>query len=257
MLWRPPGAHLYGGGGRKYEIVPTSPDRVPVALGLSAGLVHSEKCEKIRNPTVGTWCFGRLPHPSPPYKMGGRRASRATLGRDHRMRWRASGSELASWECASDAPSTSFGRAVGEENECRGGYGSPTAHTNGGVGGDQNTTFPWSDSGFFHTFPSARAPPTIPVPRGLDPATLALFQNFDPRHHTKGPRRPPEHRHHQPPPPPRRIAPMAPLRVPGTGRRSQAAPSHLNTNLGPLSYHTPSRSTEIPSGGRKYTEIGL
>ena len=31
---------------------------------------------------------------------------------------------------------------------------------------------------------------------------------------------------------------MAPLRVPGTGRRSQAAPSHLNTNLGPLSYHT-------------------
>ena len=72
-----------------------------------------------------------------------------------------------------------------------------------------------------------------------------------------GPRRPPEHRHHQPPPPPLRIAPMAPLRVPGTGRRSQAAPSHLNTNLGPLSYHTPSRSTEIPSGGRKYTEIGL
>ena len=72
-----------------------------------------------------------------------------------------------------------------------------------------------------------------------------------------GPRRPPEHRHHQPPPPPLRIAPMAPLRVPRTGRRSQAAPSHLNTNLDPLSYHTPSRSTEIPSGGRKYTGIGL
>ena len=39
--------------------------------------------------------------------------------------------------------------------------------------------------------------------------------------------------------------------------RSQAAPSHLNTNIDPLSYHTPSRSTEIPSGGRKYTGIGL
>ena len=139
VLWRPPGAPLYGGGGRNFEIVPTSPDRGPVALGLSAGLVHLEKCEKIRNPTTGRSCFGLLP----------------------------------------------------------------------------------------------------------------------PRHHTKGPRRPPEHRHHQPPPPPRRIAPMAPLRVPGTGRRSRAAPSHLNTNLGPLSYHTPSRSTEIPSGGRKYTEIGL
>ena len=66
-------------------------------------------------------------------------------------------------------------------------YGSPTAHTNGGAGGDQNTTFPWSDSGLFHTFPSARAPPTIPVPRGLDPVMLALFHIFDPRHHTNGP----------------------------------------------------------------------
>ena len=173
------------------------------------------------------------------------------------MRWRASGSELASCECASDAPLTSFGRAVGEENECRGGTGRARPIQIVRVGGDQNTTFPWSDSGLFHTFPSARAPPTIPVPRGLDPVPMTLFQNFDPRHHTKGPRRPPEHRHHQPPPPPRRIAPMAPLRVPGTGRRSQTAPSHLITNLDPLSYHTPSRSTEIPSGGRKYTETGL
>ena len=41
---------MYGGGGRNFEIVPTSPDRVPVALGLSAGLVHSEKCEKVRDP---------------------------------------------------------------------------------------------------------------------------------------------------------------------------------------------------------------
>ena len=61
MLWRPPGAHLYGGGGRNFEIVSWAPDRVPVALGLSAGLVHSEKCEKVRNPTTGRWCFGRLP----------------------------------------------------------------------------------------------------------------------------------------------------------------------------------------------------
>ena len=87
--------------------------------------MHLEKCEKIRNPTVGMSCFGRLPHPASPYKMGGRRASRATLGRDHRMRWRAGGSELALWKCASDAPPTSFGRAVGEENECRGGTGRP------------------------------------------------------------------------------------------------------------------------------------
>ena len=64
-------------------------------------------------------------------------------------------------------------------------YGSPTAHTNGGEGGDQNTTFPRSDRGVFRTFPSARAPPTIPVPRGLDPVPMTLFQNFDPRHHTK------------------------------------------------------------------------
>ena len=122
------------------------------------------------------------------------------------------------------------------------GYGSPTAHTNGGEGGDQNTTFPRSDSGFFHTFPSARAPPTIPVPQGLDPATLALFQNFDPRHHTKGPRRPPEHRHHRPPPPPFRSLPMAPLPRPGTCARSQAAPADLNAHLGILSCRR--RSTE-------------
>jgi len=96
VLWRPPGAHLYGGGGRKFEIVPTSPDRVPVALGLSAGLVHSEKCEKLRDPTVGRWCFGRLPHLLFVWGMGDCRASRATLGRDHRMRWRAGGGELAS-----------------------------------------------------------------------------------------------------------------------------------------------------------------
>ena len=152
-------------------------------------------------------------------------------------------------------PAIAFGDPVRVSPATRGSRPFPIQIV--GEGGDQNTTFPWSDSGLFRTFPSARAPPTIPVPRGLDPATLALFRIFDPRHHTKGPRRPPEHRHHQPPPPPRRIAPMAPLRVPGTGRRSQAAPSHLNTNLGPLSYHTPSRSTEIPSGGRKYTEIGL
>ena len=74
VLWGRLGGDLCGGGGRKYEIVATSPDRVPVALGLSAGLVHSEKCEKVRNLTTGRWCFGRLPHPVSPYKMGGRRA---------------------------------------------------------------------------------------------------------------------------------------------------------------------------------------
>ena len=51
-----------------------------------------------------------------------------------------------------------------------------------GEGGDQNTTFPWSDSGFFHTFPSTRALPTIPAPRGLDPATTSLTQNRPSRH---------------------------------------------------------------------------
>ena len=61
VLWRPPGAHLYGGGGRKFEIVPTSPDRVSVALGLSAGLVHSAKCEKLRDPTVGRLCCRETP----------------------------------------------------------------------------------------------------------------------------------------------------------------------------------------------------
>ena len=187
VLWRPPGAHLYGGGGRKYEIVPTSPDRVPVALGLSAGLVHSEKCEKIRNPTVGRWCFGRLPHrhlygPWATRTLRGTRSPHQLLARSwlvvHLKR-----TSTRPIRCRQ--PAILFGDPVRVSPATRG--GRPFCMGRRGEGGDQNTTFPWSDSGFFHTFPSARAPPTIPVPPGLDPATLALFQNFDPRHIQRGP----------------------------------------------------------------------
>ena len=34
-------------------------------MRLSVGLEYSEKCKKIRDLTVGTYCFGRLPDSSP------------------------------------------------------------------------------------------------------------------------------------------------------------------------------------------------
>ena len=173
------------------------------------------------------------------------------------MRWRSGGSELASCECASDAPPTSFGRAVGEEDECRGGTGRPRPIQMAVREATKTRRSHGRIPDFFTLF-------RVHEPRRQSQChgdsirrRWHYFKISTPATIQRGPRRPPEHRHHQPPPPPLRIAPMAPLRVPGTGRRSQAAPSHLNTNLDPLSYHTPSRSTEIPSGGRKYTETGL
>ena len=66
MVPRWPYYRMGGGGGRAdFELAMWSPDRAPVVRELSVGLEYSEKCEKIRNPTVGTYCFGRLPDSSP------------------------------------------------------------------------------------------------------------------------------------------------------------------------------------------------
>ena len=66
MVPRWPYYRMGGGGGRAdFELAMWSPDRAPVVRELSVGLEYSEKCKKIRNPTVGTYCFGRLPDSSP------------------------------------------------------------------------------------------------------------------------------------------------------------------------------------------------
>ena len=146
-----------------------------------------EKCEKIRNPTTGRSCFGRLPHrhlygPWATRTLRGTRSPHQLLARSwlvvHLKR-----TFTRPIRCRQ--PAIAFGDPVRVSPTTRG--GRPFCMGRRGEGGDQNTTFPWSESGFFYTFPSARAPPTIPVPRRLDPVTLALFQNFDPRHHTSGP----------------------------------------------------------------------
>ena len=154
-------------------------------------------------------------------------------------------------------PAIAFGDPVRVSPATRGSRPFPIQIV--GEGGDQNTTFPRSDRGVFRTFPSARAPPTIPVPRGLDPATLALFRIFDPRHHTNGP----QEASRAPPPPTAttafEIAPdgsAAPPRgvrtQPGRSGRSQRSSRYpfLPTTL----YRNP-KSRKISTTGVLRTEI--
>ena len=108
MVPRWPYYRMGGGGGRAdFELAMWSPDRAPVVRELSVGLEYSEKCEKIRNPTVGTYCFGRLPDSSPHSGRGRplRAAGAPRMG---------SPNEMASWRQRFDLVGMRFRRAANQ-----------------------------------------------------------------------------------------------------------------------------------------------